>query len=233
VAEAPLLGRTEPRLYTPPKRDLEAPGASYGHDVIRFSEQVLKQPLDPWQEWAVIHGGELDPDGRPRLRQILVLVARQNGKTTLLAHLALFWLFVEKQPRVHGLSADLSRARESWRLAVKLAQHTPALARQIAGVRLANSQETLETTSGCRYTIGAASPAAARGLTVNRLIIDELREHKTWEAYNAAMPAMAAVPDAQAWLVTTQGDDRSVVLHALREQALKGAIANGAKAKAS
>jgi phage terminase large subunit-like protein len=63
----------------------------------------------------------------------------------------------------------------------------------------------------------------ARGLTVNRLIVDELREHRTWDAYAAAVPSTVAVPTAQVWFITNQGDDRSVVLKALREAALRGA----------
>jgi phage terminase large subunit-like protein len=49
---------------------------------------VLRQPLDPWQQWVAIHIGELQPDGRPRFRQALIIVARQNGKTHLCKVLA-------------------------------------------------------------------------------------------------------------------------------------------------
>ncbi|MBB4682954.1 hypothetical protein [Amycolatopsis jiangsuensis] len=50
---------------------------SYGFDVEEFARDTLRRPLDPWQRWAAIHGGELLPDGRPRFR-ILLLIARQN-----------------------------------------------------------------------------------------------------------------------------------------------------------
>jgi phage terminase large subunit-like protein len=225
TANPEILGSTEPRIWTPPLRDdLDSPDASYGHDVIRFAREVLNHPLDPWQEWMCVHAGELLEDGRPRFREVLCFVARQNGKSTMLAVLALYWLFVEKVERVHGLSASLDRAREAWRIALRLAEATPSLARRIKTVRLANSQESLETVTGSRYTIGATDRRAGRGLTINRLIVDELREHTTWEAYAGAVPATAAVPDAQIWFVTNQGDDRSVVLKALREAALKTAI---------
>ena len=77
-----ILGRTEPRLWTPPLVEL-TPETSYGFDVIGFASMVLEEPLDPWQEWAAIHGGELLPDGRPRFRTLLILVARQQGKSHL------------------------------------------------------------------------------------------------------------------------------------------------------
>ena len=62
-----------------------------------------------------------------------------------------------------------------------------------------------------------------RSLTIDRLIMDELREHPDWSAYNAAVPATSAVQDAQTWMITNQGDEKSVVLHSLRKQALEGA----------
>src|ERR1700742_2146374 len=76
------LGSITPRLWTRPLRRL-TPQTSYGFRVIWFAAVVLGQPLDPWQQWLVIHLGELLPDGRPRFRRVLVLVARQNGKTHL------------------------------------------------------------------------------------------------------------------------------------------------------
>jgi hypothetical protein len=59
-----LKGRTEPRLFTPPLREL-TPETSFGFDVIEFAEDI-GWPLDPWQQWAVIHMGELKEDGTPR-----------------------------------------------------------------------------------------------------------------------------------------------------------------------
>ena len=76
------LGSITPRLWTRPLREL-TPQTSYGYAVIYFAAVVLGRPLDPWQQWLVIHLGELLPDGLPRFRKVLVVVARQNGKTLL------------------------------------------------------------------------------------------------------------------------------------------------------
>src|SRR3954467_3044218 len=76
------VGATIPRIFTPPLRELDEDG-TYGWDVIRFAEGI-GWPLDPWERWAVVHLGELWHDGTPRFRFVLMLVARQNGKTTLL-----------------------------------------------------------------------------------------------------------------------------------------------------
>lgn len=216
-------GSTVPRLWTPPRRDLADPGASYGHDVIAFARDVLGAPLDPWQAWLVVHAGELAPDGRPRFRQVLALVSRQNGKTHLLKVLALYWLFVEQRRLVLGMSTNLDYAREAWMGAVEIAKECEWIAHEIANIRYANGEQCLTTTARSRYRIAASNRRGGRSLTVDRMVVDELREHAKWDAYNAAMPTMSAVWDAQAWLISNQGDDTSVVLDSLRPAAIEHA----------
>lgn len=212
-----VLGSTEPRLWTPPLREL-TPETSYGFDVIEFAKE-LGSPLDPWQEWAVIHSGELLPDGRPRFRQCLILVSRQNGKTTLCAVLALYWL-VKANPEmsiemVLGMSTNLAYAKEAWSKAIRLAE----AADLGHDVRLAAGEESL-IIDGKRYRIAASNRKGGRSLTVDRLILDELREHDDWEAMDAALPTMAARPYAQVFMISNQGGDHSVVLDAYRKDAL-------------
>lgn len=214
-----MLGNTQPRLWTPPLREL-TPETSYGFDVVEFADQVLERPLDPWEQWLVIHGCELRPDGRPRFRKVLTIVARQNGKTHVLVVLSLYWLFVELVPLVLGTSTNLGYAKESWEKAVEIAESVPELADEIARKRTAAGEEALVTKIGTRYKIAAANRKGGRSLPVHRLILDELREHDSWDAWNASYNAMNAAPAAQVWAITNQGDDRAVVLDSLRADAI-------------
>lgn len=242
-----VLGSTYPRLYTPPL--IEGPAGpcgcgcahtratTYGFAVINFAEYVLEEPLDPWQAWLVIHAGELLPDGRPRFRRVLVLVARQNGKTHLLKVLALYWLFVACVGLVVGMSTNLDYAREAWQKSIADIRASEALIEKMpagkgapiddelpepGGIREANGQECITTAKGSRYKIAASNRKGGRSLTINRLISDEVREHRDWSAYNASYNAMAAVADAQAWFISNAGDDGSVVLLSLRKSAESG-----------
>jgi hypothetical protein len=227
-----LRGSTLPRLWTRPLVT-GPPGpcgcgcaltefTSYGFDVVWFAEHVLGTPLDEWERWAVIHGGELLPDGRPRFRKLLILVARQNGKTLLCRVLTLYWQFIERRPLILGTSTNLGYAKESWTAAVALAESIPDLAADIPanGVRKAAGEECLSTSFGSRYKIAASNRKGGRSLTIDRLVLDELREHDSWDAWNAAYPAMNAVWDAQVVAITNMGDDTSVVLDSLRGEAL-------------
>jgi hypothetical protein len=237
-AVEPIRGSTMPRLWTSPL--VEGPPGpcgcgcaldettSYGFQVLDFARDIAQVPLDPWQRWLVIHGGELLPDGRPRFRQLLVLVARQNGKTTLLRVLTLWWLFVDlvesaldadDPVTVLGTSSKLDYARESWEGAVRIAQKRAALAAHLPknGVRKSNGEQTLATDYNTRYKIAAANDDAGRSLTISRLVLDELRQHHDWTCWNAAQPTTNAVADAQIWAISNQGSDASVVLDSLRE----------------
>ena len=217
---APLpLGSITPRLWTRPLRKL-TPRTSYGFAVIHFAATVLEQPLDPWQQWLVIHAGEMLDDGRPRFRQVLVIVARQNGKTHLCKVLALFWLYVERWPMVFGTSTNLEQAKEAWEYAVDLATAVPAIAARTLKPRIGNGQQVLPTRDRCRYKIGAADRKGGRGKSIDRAIGDELREQHTWEAYRAAYNAMNLRPLAQVVYITNMGDHRAVVLNTLRRDAL-------------
>lgn len=221
-----LLGSTEPRIWTPPLRPLSRE-TSYGFDVIDFADEVLDEPLDPWQQWLVVHAGELLEDGRPRFRTVVVLVARQNGKTHALKVLGLYWQFVEQWPLILGMSTNLDYAKEAWEKSVEAAESNEVLAALIPknGIRRANGEQTFTALDGegkrCRYKIAASNRKGGRSLSVDRLIIDELREHHDWSAWNAATPAMNARPFAQGFAISNQGDDRSVVLDSLRNSALQ------------
>lgn len=213
-----LKGKTEPRLYTPPLRELN-PTSSYGYDLIDFAQDVLEFEFDPWQKWLAIHIGELLPDDRPRFRKALCLVARQNGKTTFAKALTLYWLFVERAKLILGTSTTRGYAREAWKQVCEEAEANRFLKGEIKDIRKTIGEETLETKDGCEYKFAAANRRAGRSLTVRRLIIDEIREHTNWEPWNAAYNAMSAVPEGQAIAISNQGDNTAVVLDSLHQSA--------------
>ena len=151
-------GVTEARLFTPPLREL-TPETSYGFDVIEFARDILGTPLDPWQEWLIIHMGELLEDGRPRFRRVLVLVARQNGKTFLLKTLTLYWMFVEQHKLIIGTSTSREKAIETWNEALETVLDNDLLMEEFDGAIRASGRQAFETIYGCKYRVAAANQA--------------------------------------------------------------------------
>jgi phage terminase large subunit-like protein len=216
-----MLGQTEPRLWTPPLREL-TPDTSYGYDVIDFADTVLGEPLDPWEQWAAIHAGELLPDGRPRFRVVLILAARQNGKTQIGRALVGYWMAVEQRPLTLNTSTDRKYAKRFWSNMCDTFRDNPQLSPLLGpgAVRLTIGEEALTTTDRAELIFAANNGRAARSTTLHRWLCDELLEHTAWDTWSAVNNAMNAVPDAQTVVLTNQGDASSVVLDALRGSAL-------------
>jgi hypothetical protein len=181
--------------------------------------------LLPWQKWWLLHALELDGSGGFRFRTILTLVGRQSGKTTLLKIVAAWMMFMGRARLVLGAAQSLDIAREAWAGVVELAEADPELAAEIApnGVRRANGEQCLTLVNGARYRISAATRSAGRGLSVDLLILDELREHRDWAAWSALSKTTIARPNGLIVAISNAGDDQSAVLNALRESALAGA----------
>jgi len=186
--------------------------------VITFAEDVLEVELFPWEKWLLIHALELNPDNTFRFRIIVLLVARQNGKSLLLQILSLWRMFVDGAPLVLGTAQNLDIAEEIWQGAVDIAEGIPDLAAEIAegGVVRTNGKKALRLVSGSRYKVQAATRRGGRGLTGDLVLLDELREHQNWEAWGAITKTTRTRSLAQIWAASNAGDESSVVLGRLR-----------------
>jgi len=235
-----VLGSTRPRLHTPPL--VTGPpgpcgcgcaldyGTSYGFAAVDYAEQVLGSPYRPWQRLAVIHAGELLPDGRPRFNFVIILVARQNGKSAIWVRLAPFWLTEEMPalagyefpPAILATSTKVDYAKKFWEQSLKLMERQPHLAELIPrnGVRRTNGEVELRTVDDCTYCVSAQNDDAGRSMTLYRGVLDEMRQMTHADAYDALVNATNAVPEAQVWGLSNQGDERAVVLDELRDSAL-------------
>lgn len=234
VADSCPTGHTVPRIYLRPLVEGPpgpcgcgcplTPQTSDGFDAVAFAADVLQVPPDPWQRWLLIHALELLPDGRPRFRRVLVLVARQNGKTYLLALLACFWMYVCDPLTVLGSSTKTAMAIKAWRRAITMAKAIPDLAAMIpkrGGITTGAGREAWVLTNGSTYEPVASNAEGGRGDSLDRVIADELRQHHDYSSYGATYHAMRARPYAQFWALSSMGDDRSIVLNDLREAALE------------
>lgn len=216
---AELYGSETPRIWTKPKRRL-TPKTSRGFEVITFAKEVLGIELLPWQQWLLIHALELNPDGTYRFRTLCILVARQNGKTTLVQVLALWRMFLDGCNLVLGTAQSLDTAEECWDGAVQMAQGVDELRDEIAQVVQVNGKKSMRLVTGERYKVQAANRRGGRGLSGNMVVLDELREHQTWDAWGAITKTTMAKDDAQIVGLSNAGDASSVVLSHLRTVAM-------------
>lgn len=220
---AKRYGSEEPRIWTKPLRKL-TPKTSLGFSVIEFAETVLEVDLMPWQRWLLIHMLELLPDNSLRFRTVIVLVARQNGKSTLSQVLALWFMYVYGVALVIGTAQDLDVAQEIWQGAVELAQESEDLAPLIERIVKVNGGKALELKTGERYKVKAANRRAGRGLSGDVILLDELREHQSWDAWGAITKTTMARSMALILALSNAGDSTSVVLRYLRQMCIKDLV---------
>ena len=213
-----LLGKTTPRLWTPELRPLNR-RTSLGYQVADFAA-ITGEPLLPWERWAAIHALELLPDGSFRFRIVLIIVARQNGKSHLKRVISLWRMYMHPRCRVLGVAQEVGLAREQWNLAQETIHATPDLEAEWDRARNVNGDEMFWLANRSRYAIKAASRKSGRGGSNDEVNIDELREQRDWKAWAALHYTTMARPNSQIWCMSNAGDDESVVLNQLRDSAL-------------
>lgn len=223
-----ILGSTEPRIYTAPKREL-TPQTSHGFACIAFAEQMMGLTLFPWQKWFLIHALELNEDGSYRFRYVILLVGRQNGKSLLLLVLALWHLFALGSEEVIATAQDLGRSEAAWKEAVEWVEEDEELSELIVNIDRGHPKlmevggENDEEMPWKRlYRVASAGRRGGRGFSGDLVLMDELREHQTWDTWGTVTNTMNARPRGQAYAFSNAGDNLSVVLRYLRAQAHKG-----------
>lgn len=218
-----MMGKTVPRIYTPPLRELTE-GTSLGYACIEYARTVLRKNLYPWQEWALIHSleiiGELGGDWKFRFRTVLFLISRQNGKTVLSEVIASFFLNVLQVDSVFGTSLSLDKAEEVWEAVVLDQETIPSLQRDLHRVGRTNGSKKLVLTGLRQYKVGAPTRRAGRGDSNDLVMLDEVREQRDWETWSASVASTNAKPNGLVVCFSNAGDPDSIVLRQLREQAI-------------
>ena len=217
------MGKTEPRLWTPPLREL-TPETSLGFACIEYATDVLHKNLYPWQKWALIHMleiiGDLGGDWRFRFRTALILISRQNGKTVLSEVIASFFLNVLCVDSVFGTSLSLDKAEEVWEAVVQDQETIPELSAELQRVGRTNGSKKLVLTGLRQYKVGAPTRRAGRGDSNDLVLLDEVREQRDWETWSASVASTNAKPNGMVVCFSNAGDPDSVVLRQLRETAI-------------
>ena len=103
------------------------------------------------RQWALIHIfeiiGDLDsPDWIFRYRTVVIMVARQNGKTQLSKVIASFCLNVLGVESIFGTSLSLEKAEEVWDAVVDEQENNPYLLGEIETVARKNGGKKLTLT---------------------------------------------------------------------------------------
>lgn len=210
------LDRIVPRVCMAP----DSYAGSAGQEAIELAA-AAGLVLDPWQQLALVLGLAENKLARWAAFTIALIVARQNGKGSILEALELFWLFLRGERLIGHSAHEYKTAMEGFRRVLFLIDNNDWLRKRVKKVINTNGEEGIELLSGQRLRFMARSKGAGRGFTFHKLIWDE-GYALTREQQDAQLPTMSAVDNPQIWVTSSPPltSDTGEVLFQLRRSAL-------------
>jgi phage terminase large subunit-like protein len=178
-------------------------------ELERFAEffRMLGYRLEGFQELIV------EECFSPR-RETVILIPRANGKSTLLAAIALWSLLRGKGWQIVVGAASREQASVLFDIARSMAQH-PEVAPLVEVTR-----REIRIEDGWLRVIAADGPKQ-HGLIVDLAIVDELHAHRRNDLYTALRTAMQKRPGARMITISTAGARVETPLGRLRDRALR------------
>jgi len=138
--------------------------------VLRHSKGAIAgQPFEllPWQKTVLSElFGRLKPDGTRVRRVGYIEVPKKNGKSTLLAGIALYLLVADSEPgaEIYGAAADREQASIIYREAAAMVRASPWLSKYCEVI---DSRKTIFVKStNSFYRVLSADAFRAEGLVV-------------------------------------------------------------------
>jgi len=226
----PCDAGTLPRFQHPDLPTCEAVGshlcptraahvAGFFHHVLVHTKGIYaRKPftLAPWQRDDIVsplmstveHSAQYQRFVR-RYRQAWIEVARKNGKSELLAGLALYLLLCdgEEAAQIYGCARDRDQARLIWDVAARMVQLSPRLS-QRRGLRVYRHDKRIyDHRTGSTYTTLARDALGNLGYDPHAVLFDEVIAQPDDALWNAMRTAMGSRVQPLLAAATTAGND--------------------------
>lgn len=158
-------------------------------------------------------------------RETLILISKKNGKSTLLAALALFHLCTTPDAECVIAAASRDQASIMLRQAQGFIRRSPSLQDRLQ----VKQREIVHKSLGGRVRILASDVDTADGVIPTLALVDELHRHKSPDLYGIFRDGLGP-RNGQMVTISTAGDDEASPLGELRQaaHALPGLTRDGA-----
>lgn len=175
----------------------KGPAAGQRFELLPYQRDLILRPLFGWIE-AV--------DGRRRFRKAYIQIPKKQGKTQLIAGLALYMLLADGEPgpEVYVAAADRDQARILFEAAVQMIAANPYLAARCVVFR---NEIRRADNSAAFFKVLSAEAATKHGPNIHCLVIDELHAQPDRELFETLTRGVLARRQPLTLLITTAGDD--------------------------
>ncbi|NTW39922.1 MAG: hypothetical protein HGA44_08520 [Cellulomonadaceae bacterium] len=196
-----------------------------GGRVARVQGKLGQTPM-PWQRDLYDVAFEIDPaTGGPWYREVVLLVLRQAGKTTIVRTVLTDTCLFVPDAKVRYTAQN--RLMASQRLEddfYKPLARSPLAAfldlrvgrrAKLPGWSAKTGQEHIAFSNGSKWSVDAVKATSGHGPSLNKGAIDEAFAHADGRVEQSMRPGMITIPDAQLWVTSAAGDASS---HYLRKK---------------
>lgn len=212
----------------------EAEGLSRVERVVAFLEDLpitqgklagTKLKVRPWQRkfLEAVYGE--DAEGNRPVRTAVLSMARKNGKTQIVAGLALCHLVgPEAEPRgeVYACANDRFQSGKTFSEMVAIIQDHPELEARVNIIRFRKEIEVMEGQGkGSIFAALSADAATKHGLSPSFIVYDELGQAVKRDLYEALDTAMGARENPLMCIISTQAASDHAIMSELIDYGLK------------
>jgi hypothetical protein len=159
--------------------------------------------------------------GRSAAFEVAVIACRQNIKTGIFKQAALGWLFITGERLVVWSAHEFPTAQEAFRDLEVLITGSDYLRREVKNIYRGNGDESIELLSGARLIFKTRTKGGGRGLSGNKVILDEGMFLRPMHM-GALLPTLSAQPDPQVLYGASAGMPESEVLRGVRDRGRAG-----------
>lgn len=200
---------------------------SRAHRPIEFIERFCRQSqgktgkplkLELYQK-ALLEAayGFVDDEDLRQYQEILNIIGRKNGKTTLLSAIQLYMLVADGEgaPECYQIATARDQAMKGFTECVNMVRQSKSISRHVR-----KRQSDLY----CDVNMGFIKPLASNtnsldGLNGHCIVIDELAAIKNRDIYDLMKQSMAARSQPMLWCITTNGFVRNSIYDSQYEYA--------------
>jgi hypothetical protein len=202
---------------------------TYGNEVIDLMAEVGR-PLDPWQALIQLDAFGVQTDGLWSAFELLVLLARQNGKGGATEAIEIGSLFLFREPLIMHSAHQFKTSTAAFRRIIDIIDASDWLRRRVKAVSRSKGDEGIELTraaGGGRLQFVARTLGSGRGLTGSKTVFDEAA-WLTIGQYAAQTPGLSTIPNPQIIYTTTPPDEdvgpmpEDAMLPSVRRRAHRG-----------
>lgn len=174
--------------------------------------------LELWQKAlvATMFGIVHKVDGTRKYQEVILIVARKNGKSTLAAAIGLYMQLADGElgPEVYAVATKKDQAKIIWLEAKRMARKSPSLAKR---VRTLVAEIVSDFNDGVFKPLGRDSDTLD-GLNVHGALFDEVHAWKDMNLYDVVMDGMSSRENPLAFITTTAGTVRESVYDRLYDE---------------